>query len=70
MKLFFENFLTSYFPGYCLPGRKTAMITTATMQETGLGLSLSYDIVKPHGGEFNIRSVEADVSELIISLPF
>ncbi|HQW44710.1 MAG TPA: ATP-binding protein, partial [Chitinophagaceae bacterium] len=36
---------------------------------TGLGLSLSYDIVKAHGGELQVKTMEGEGSEFIISLP-
>jgi signal transduction histidine kinase len=36
---------------------------------TGLGLSLSYDIVKAHGGEIKVESKEGEGSEFIITLP-
>ncbi len=36
---------------------------------TGLGLSLSYDIVKSHGGEFNVSSVEGHGTEFTIKIP-
>lgn len=36
---------------------------------TGLGLSLSYDIVKAHGGELKVESNEGAGSEFIITLP-
>ncbi|MEP7318944.1 MAG: HAMP domain-containing sensor histidine kinase, partial [Panacibacter sp.] len=43
--------------------------TKPTGQGTGLGLSLSYDIVKAHGGEIKVGSKEGEVSEFIIHLP-
>ena len=43
--------------------------TKPTGQGTGLGLSLSYDIVKAHGGEINVETKEGDGSEFIIQLP-
>jgi len=43
--------------------------TKPTGQGTGLGLSLSYDIVKAHGGELNVKTKEGDGSEFIIQLP-
>ncbi len=38
-------------------------------QGTGLGLSLSYDILKAHGGELKVETKEGEGSEFIISLP-
>jgi two-component system, NtrC family, sensor kinase len=38
-------------------------------QGTGLGLSLSYDIVKAHGGEIIVKTKEGEGTEFIISLP-
>ncbi len=43
--------------------------TKPTGQGTGLGLSLSYDIVKAHGGEIKVESKENEGSEFIIQLP-
>ncbi len=43
--------------------------TKPTGQGTGLGLSLSYDIVKAHGGELQVKTMEGEGSEFIISLP-
>ena len=43
--------------------------TKPTGQGTGLGLSLAYDIVKAHGGELNVTTVEGKGSEFIIQLP-
>jgi len=40
-----------------------------TGQGTELGLSLSYDIVKAHGGEIKVESKEGEGSEFIIELP-
>jgi signal transduction histidine kinase len=42
--------------------------TKPTGQGTGLGLSLSYDIVKAHGGELNVETREGEGSEFIIHL--
>ena len=38
-------------------------------QGTGLGLSLSYDIIKAHGGELKVETKEGEGSEFIIVLP-
>jgi signal transduction histidine kinase/ligand-binding sensor domain-containing protein len=43
--------------------------TKPTGEGTGLGLSLSYDIIKAHGGEIKVESKEGEGSEFIISLP-
>jgi signal transduction histidine kinase len=43
--------------------------TKPTGQGTGLGLSLSYDIVKAHGGEIKVETKEGEGSEFIIQLP-
>ena len=43
--------------------------TKPTGQRTGLGLSLSYDIVKAHDGELKVTSVEGNFTRFIISLP-
>jgi two-component system NtrC family sensor kinase len=43
--------------------------TKPTGQGTGLGLSLSYDIVKAHGGEIKVETKEGEGTEFIIQLP-
>ncbi len=42
--------------------------TKPTGQGTGLGLSLSYDIVKAHGGELRVETKEGEGSTFIIQL--
>ena len=42
--------------------------TKPTGSGTGLGLSLSYDIVKAHGGEIKVESKEGEGSEFLIQL--
>jgi two-component system, NtrC family, sensor kinase len=42
--------------------------TKPTGQGTGLGLSLSYDIVKAHGGKLKVETKEGKGSEFIITL--
>lgn len=43
--------------------------TKPTGQGTGLGLSLSYDIVKAHQGELKVETKEGEGSEFVITLP-
>jgi two-component system, NtrC family, sensor kinase len=43
--------------------------TKPTGQGTGLGLSLSYDLVKAHGGELTVKTEESIGSTFIIQLP-
>ncbi|HYK44823.1 MAG TPA: ATP-binding protein, partial [Parafilimonas sp.] len=44
--------------------------TKPTGEGTGLGLSLSYDIIKAHGGEIKVETKEGNESEFIIELPY
>jgi len=43
--------------------------TKPTGQGTGLGLSLSYDIIKAHGGELKVVTKEGEFAEFVITLP-
>jgi len=43
--------------------------TKPTGQGTGLGLSLSYDIIKAHGGEIKVQSKVGEGSEFTVTLP-
>lgn len=43
--------------------------TKPTGQGTGLGLSLSYDIIKAHGGELKVETKEGEYAEFKIALP-
>jgi ligand-binding sensor domain-containing protein/signal transduction histidine kinase len=43
--------------------------TKPTGEGTGLGLSLSYDIIKAHGGELKVETKEKEFAEFIIILP-
>ena len=43
--------------------------TKPTGEGTGLGLSMSYDIVKAHGGELKVETKEGEGSEFVIQLP-
>ena len=42
--------------------------TKPTGQGTGLGLSLSYDIIKAHGGEIRVETKDGDGADFIITL--
>lgn len=44
--------------------------TKPTGQGTGLGLSLSYDIVKAHGGQLKVETMEGEGTTFIIIIPF
>jgi two-component system, NtrC family, sensor kinase len=43
--------------------------TKPTGSRTGLGLSLSYDIVKAHGGEIKVESKEIEGTTFTVLLP-
>jgi ligand-binding sensor domain-containing protein/signal transduction histidine kinase len=43
--------------------------TKPTGQGTGLGLSLSYDTIKGHGGEIRVQSKEGEGSKFVFQLP-
>ncbi len=43
--------------------------TKPTGQGTGLGLSLSYDIIKAHQGELKVNTKEGEFAEFLITLP-
>lgn len=43
--------------------------TKPTGQGTGLGSSLSYDIIKAHGGEFSVINKEGEGAEFVIRIP-
>ena len=47
----------------------TFFTTKPSGQGTGLGLSLSYDIIKAQGGEIKVETKEGDGAEFIIYLP-
>ena len=43
--------------------------TKPTGEGTGLGLSLSYDIIKAHGGEIKVESKDGEGTTFIIQIP-
>jgi two-component system, NtrC family, sensor kinase len=43
--------------------------TKPTGQGTGLGLSMSYDIIKAHGGELKVESQEGEGAEFVVLIP-
>jgi signal transduction histidine kinase len=43
--------------------------TKTTGQGTGLGLSLSYDIIKVNGGELRVETKEGEYTEFFVRLP-
>jgi signal transduction histidine kinase len=43
--------------------------TKPTGQGTGLGLSLSYDVIKAHGGEIKVNTREGEFTEFVVHLP-
>ena len=43
--------------------------TKPSGEGTGLGLSLSYDIIKAHGGEIKVETTEGVGSQFIVYLP-
>jgi signal transduction histidine kinase len=61
--------------GLGIPGKALDKIfqpfftTKPTGQGTGLGLSLSYDIIKAHNGLLFVETVEGEFAEFIIHLP-
>ena len=52
-----------------MPLAQPFFTTKPTGQGTGLGLSLSYDIIKAHGGEIKVETEEWEGAEFIIRLP-
>ena len=43
--------------------------TKPTGQGTGLGLILSYDIIKAHGGEIKVETKEGEGANLLFNCP-
>jgi two-component system NtrC family sensor kinase len=43
--------------------------TKPTGLGTGLGLSLSYDIIKAHRGELKVNTSEGEYAEFVVELP-
>ncbi len=68
MHLFISGIANSLLPfrGW---GLQPFFTTKPTGQGTGLGLSLSYDIIQAHGGELKVKTKEGEGAEFIIQLP-
>jgi len=49
-------------------GAQPFFTTKPTEQGAGLGLSLSYDIIKVHGGELKVETKEGEYTEFKIEL--
>ncbi len=62
MKMIFEHFFSNKSTGQACPPLNIRW-------RTGLGLSLSYDIVKAHAGELKVETKEGEGSTFIIQLP-
>jgi signal transduction histidine kinase len=43
--------------------------TKPTGQGTGLGLSMSYDIIKAHGGELKVGTIGGEGAEFVVQIP-
>ena len=43
--------------------------TKPTGQGTGLGLSMSYDIIRSHGGELKVATTGGEGAEFVVQLP-
>ena len=70
--ILFEPAGSFYKEGYILMGNRILpafIITKLTGQGAELGLSLSYDIVKAHGGELNLETKEGEGCTFSITLP-
>ena len=50
-------------------GLQPFFTTKPTGQGTGLGLSLSYDIIKAHGGELKVETKEGEGTKFTLILP-
>ena len=62
-------FTSFYFVGYIDTIFQPFFTTKPTGEGTGLGLSLSYDIIKAHGGEIKVETKEGEGSEFVVTLP-
>ena len=56
-----QKYWTKYF-SHSLPPNQP-------VREQDLGLSLSYDIVKAHGGEISVDTREGEFTEFVVQIP-
>ena len=61
--------METVFPKSDRQNISTFFTTKPTGQGTGLGLSMSYDIIKAHGGNLSVETKEGEFAEFIIELP-
>ena len=70
--LFLKSGFRKHYRAYgsdCKNNLQPFFTAKPTGQGTGLGLSLSYDIIKAHGGEIKVETKEGEGTEFIINLP-
>ncbi len=58
----------AFLKKYWIKSFNPSLQPSPTGQGTGLGLSLSYDIIKAHGGEIKVETKEGEGAEFVIDL--
>jgi signal transduction histidine kinase len=61
--------LERYFTAFPCVGHRRFLPVRWSPEGTGLGLSLSYDIIKAHGGEIKVETKEGEGAEFVILIP-